>query len=146
MKKLKNSLLALFLIGLAIYFESGGELFPSLSTNESNGDDVFNQLFQNRQSDRQVEGSGHVVRILADDNVGSRHQRFIVELDSGQTLLISHNIDLAPRIDQLARGDVIGFNGEYEWSTEGGVVHWTHHDPQGRHSAGWLQHKTGLYQ
>jgi hypothetical protein len=45
-------------------------------------------------SDVQVEGEGTVIRILSDDVDGSRHQRFIVQLASGQTLLITHNIDL----------------------------------------------------
>lgn len=44
----------------------------------------------------QVQGSGRVLRVLADDNDGSRHQRFILALASGRTLLIAHNIDLAP--------------------------------------------------
>ncbi len=56
--------------------------------------------------------------------------RFILQLGSGQTLLISHNIDLAPRLTALREGDVVAFNGEYEWSATGGVVHWTHRDPE----------------
>lgn len=56
-----------------------------------------------------------MIRVLADDLDGSRHQRFIVELSSGQTLLISHNIDVAPRIDGLNVGDSVRFNGEYVW-------------------------------
>jgi len=38
--------------------------------------------------------AGTVIFVLADDRYGGRHQRFITELKSGQTLLISHNIDL----------------------------------------------------
>ena len=49
-------------------------------------------------SGSQFESEGTVVRMLADDNVGSRHQRFIICLASGRTILIAHNIDLAPRI------------------------------------------------
>jgi len=101
--------------------------------------------YQNRQSNLQVTGKGKVIRILADDNNGSRHQKFIIQLASGQTLLISHNIDLAPRISGLSKNDDIEFNGEYEWNAKGGVVHWTHHDPRGRHEDGWLKHRGSLY-
>lgn len=95
---------------------------------------------------QQVKGSGTVVRILADDNDGSRHQRFILEVSTGQTLLVAHNIDLAPRISSLSTGDIVEFYGEYEPNPQGGVIHWTHHDPQGRHVAGWLQHRGQRYQ
>jgi len=98
------------------------------------------------RSGQQVKGSGRVVRILADDNDGSRHQRFILEMSSGQTLLVAHNIDLAPRISSLSTGDTVAFYGEYETNTQGGVIHWTHHDPQGRHAAGWLEHRGRRYQ
>ena len=87
-----------------------------------------------------------MTRILADDLTGSRHQRFIVRLGSGQTILIVHNIDLAPRVSELQTGDRIGFYGEYVWNAEGGMVHWTHHDPQGKHEAGWLKRNGRTYQ
>jgi hypothetical protein len=86
------------------------------------------------------------VRILPDDNDGSRHQRFILELDSGQALLIAHNIDLAPRINDLDKGDTVAFYGEYEWNSKGGVIHWTHNDPNYRHIDGWLKHRGRTYQ
>lgn len=89
---------------------------------------------------------GIVVVVLVDDLQGSRHQRFIIELASGQTLLIAHNIDLAPRINTLSSGDRIEFFGEYEWNEQGGVVHWTHYDPAGNHEDGWILHNNILYQ
>lgn len=92
------------------------------------------------KSGSQVSGHGVVTRLLADDSEGSRHQRFIVTLASGQTLLIAHNIDLAPRIAALKSGDSVAFNGVYEWNAKGGVIHWTHRDPSGRHQPGWLRH------
>lgn len=104
------------------------------------------EAFAKRQSDLQVAGQGTVRRILPDDASGRRHQRFILELASGQTLLIAHNIDIAPRIDDLNEGDTVAFYGEYEWNARGGVIHWTHHDPDGRHADGWLQHNGLTYQ
>lgn len=92
-------------------------------------------------SGTQVQGSGVVTRILPDDQEGSRHQRFILRLPSGQTVLVAHNIDLAPRVDGLEEGDTVAFNGEFVWNPKGGVVHWTHRDPSGRHVAGWLKHQ-----
>jgi len=38
------------------------------------------------QTGQQIQGSGTVLRVLSDDNDGSRHQRFILELDAGRTL------------------------------------------------------------
>jgi hypothetical protein len=116
------------------------------SRHSSESDRILRRAFEQRTSNLQVEGRGVVKRILSDDNEGSRHQRFILELSSGQTLLISHNIDIAPRIPRLRTGDRVAFRGEYEWNPQGGVIHWTHHDPGGRHSGGWLKHKGKTYQ
>lgn len=95
---------------------------------------------------QQLRGAGTVLRILPDDNDGSRHQRFILRLDSGRTLLIAHNIDLAPRIGGIREGDTVEFYGEFAINDRGGVIHWTHHDPQGRHPDGWLRHRGRTYQ
>ena len=102
--------------------------------------------YRERLSNVQVSGAGEVVRVLADDTRGSRHQRFILQLDGKTTLLIAHNIDLAPRIKDIAVGDRIEFSGEYEWNDKGGVLHWTHHDPRGVHDGGWLKHNGRTYQ
>lgn len=109
-------------------------------------DEVLSRAVRQRASGVQTEGHGIVIKILPDDNDGSRHQRFILRLQSGQTLLIAHNIDLAPRISSLREGDTVAFNGEYEWNSKGGVVHWTHRDPSGHHVEGWLKHDGQTYQ
>lgn len=109
-------------------------------------DSVIASAFANHQSNIQVQGTGQVIKVLSDDNQGSRHQRFIIKLTSGQTLLIAHNIDLAKRVTAINIGDTIEFSGEYEWNSQGGVIHWTHHDPQGKHTAGWIKHKGQIYQ
>jgi hypothetical protein len=104
------------------------------------------QLYQDQQSNAQLEITGKVKRILQDDVSGIRHQRFIVEISGGQTILVAHNIDLSPRIDDLAEGDEVNVYGEYEWNERGGVIHWTHHDPKGKHEAGWIKHYGNTYQ
>ena len=107
---------------------------------------TIKEAYESHKSNIQVKGSGTVTRILKDDNQGSRHQKFILRLSSGLTILIAHNIDLAPRINAIANGDVVQFYGEYEWNNKGGVVHWTHNDPNKRHVNGWLKHKDSMYQ
>ena len=113
---------------------------------ESSSDAEFARALETRASGVQIQGEGTVTKVLSDDNVGSRHQRFIVKLRSGQTLLIAHNIDIASRISSLRVGDAVDFNGEYEWNSKGGVIHWTHHDPGGRHAGGWIRHANQTYQ
>ncbi|MGP1382239.1 MAG: DUF3465 domain-containing protein [Thainema sp.] len=107
---------------------------------------VILDAYAQHASNVMVEAAGQVDRLLSDDLEGSRHQRFIVRLSSGHTVLISHNIDLAPRIDALRQGDTVRFRGEYEWNSQGGVVHWTHHDPNGSHPGGWIEHQGQRYE
>ncbi|MEM1253084.1 MAG: DUF3465 domain-containing protein [Cyanobacteria bacterium P01_H01_bin.21] len=113
---------------------------------EIKGDAELTEAFRNGQSDLIVEGMGRVERLLSDDLVGSRHQRFILRLASGQTLLVSHNIDVAPRIDTLHVSDEVRFRGEYEWNEQGGILHWTHDDPKDWHADGWLIHNGMRYE
>lgn len=102
--------------------------------------------FEQKQSNVFVEGSGTVKKLLPDDNKGSRHQKFLVTISPEQTLLFAHNIDLAPRIETIAVGDVVSFRGEYVYNPKGGVVHWTHHDPQGKMVGGWIKHNGKSYE
>jgi hypothetical protein len=112
----------------------------------SAGDAILAKAFDDHARDLRVEGQGTVARVLKDDNEGGRHQRFIVRLASGQTLLVAHNIDVAPRVAALSRGDKVAFSGVYEWSAEGGAIHWTHRDPDGRQPPGWLRCNGRSYQ
>lgn len=150
-----KKILFIGLVLVAAYFggtESGfmapprGEAGVGVGRIDGGVDGALAEAFEQRRSDVQVRGSGEVVRVLADDNDGNRHQRFIVRLASGQTVLLAHNIDLAGRVASLKAGDTIEFNGEYEWNPQGGVIHWTHRDPRGTHEAGWIRHDGRIYQ
>ena len=129
MKKAVVAAVAFATLASIAYFER----HPSPPVARDGG--VLGSAFRNRVSRIEVEGQGTVERILPDDNDGSRHQRFILRLTSGQEVLIAHNIDLAPRLSSVRAGDVVRFKGEYDWNDKGGVIHWTHRDPAGRHQA-----------
>ena len=134
------------------YFDEQNDLLPDRSLpsiftqSPSRADKTLADAFSNRRSNIQVAGEGVIKKLLPDDNVGSRHQKFIISLPSRQTLLVAHNIDIASRINSLREGDRIEFSGEYDWNEKGGVLHWTHRDPRGSHASGWLKHKGQTYQ
>lgn len=157
MKNQKNNLIIVAIVLLvAAYFgldfkqkqNTGASVQTSNTGNTVSVDDQHKimQAYQQQRSNVQVQAQGVVKAILPDDNDGSRHQKMIVKLDNGLTVLIAHNIDLAPRIDGLKKGDTVEFYGEYEYSQKGGVIHWTHHDPRGKHIDGWLKHQGKMYQ
>lgn len=157
--KFKTPLLGMVLLVAALYAgydrtqgldglggRSASEVATAVPVPADAADALIRAAFAERRSDVQVAGQGMVSKVLADDNDGSRHQRFILALPSGHKVLVAHNIDLAPRIQGLQAGDTVAFNGEYEWTEKGGVIHWTHHDPAGRHENGWLKHGGQTYQ
>ena len=119
----------------------------SSSPSDPTGDyAILERAIQQHSRDVRVDGAGVVVGVLPDDNAGERHQRFIVRLPSGETVLITHNIDVAPRVEGLRVSDRVEFEGEYVWNDKGGLVHWTHHDPAGRHRAGFVLVRGHKYQ
>ena len=91
-----------------------------------------------------IEDTGFVRKLIRDDNDGARHQRFVVEIAGRQTLLIAHNIDLAKRVP-VGLGDRVRFRGLYEWNELGGLVHWTHRDPHGIETGGYVQYRSRQY-
>lgn len=107
---------------------------------------ILQEAFEQQQSDMQIQGEGVIIRLLSDDLVAPRHQRFIIRISPQQTLLVAHNIDIADRVQNLQVDSSIEFYGEYDWNTEGGVIHWTHHDPDGNHTDGWLRYSGTTYQ
>jgi hypothetical protein len=141
----KILLTLLVLVGAWFGYDLSGSVQWQNAADTVTGSDL-QRVIATRRSSAQVQGSGTVTRILSDDNDGSRHQRFILQLASGESLLIAHNIDLAPRVTGLKPGDTVSFNGEYEWNDRGGVIHWTHHDPRGSHVGGWVEHNGRRYQ
>lgn len=102
--------------------------------------DAVAAAFREHRSAVQVTASGTVTRALADQQGPSGpHQRFIVRLANGQTILIENNLTVGKRVP-LQPGDAVRIHGEYIWNAEGGLVHFTHHDPDRSHEGGWVEH------
>lgn len=143
---MKKTLLLLVIFGAVAVGWNQFHATPEPSVQSTQAESAIGRAIREQANGVQVTGQGVVTKVLADDTQGSRHQRFIVRLDSGQTLLIAHNIDVAPRVAALESGDRVEFNGVYEWNSKGGVIHWTHHDPAGRHLAGWIRFRGQVFQ
>ena len=107
---------------------------------------AITEAFSAHRNLPQVQGSGIVVKVLKDDTKCLKHQRFLLKVSDNITILIAHNLDLAPRVEDIHEGDVIAFKGEYIYTPKGGTVHWTHKDPRGNHQSGWLKHKGKTYE
>jgi hypothetical protein len=91
-----------------------------------------------------IRTSGTVVRLLPDDPDEALHQRFVLRIPDGQTLLIAHNLELSERVP-LGLGDRVTVRGVYEWNPLGGLVHWTHADPLGLEDGGYIEYRRRAY-
>lgn len=110
------------------------------------GANAILEAFEARRSDVIVQSDLEVAKLLRDDNEGDRHQKMILRIpNSSHTVLLAHNIDLADRVP-AREGDLLTVRGEFEYSEQGGVIHWTHHDPRGKHTPGWIEHQGKRYE
>ena len=126
---------------------SSNEANLSTPKNTASSDDtaLLKSAYEQQRSEVWMHLNARVVKLLSDDNEGSRHQRFILKPNTDFTVLVAHNIDLAQRVP-LQKGDTISLYGRYEWTERGGVIHWTHHDPKGYEPGGWIEHQGRKYQ
>lgn len=127
-------------IDLSALGTGGGDASPPVSSSAQN--DAVRRIEAaaiSRESGFMVTVDARVIKELRDDRDGSRHQRFLIELETGRTLLVAHNIDLARRVP-LREGDDVRVRGQYEWNERGGLLHWTHRDPDRDQARGWIEH------
>ncbi len=132
----------------AAFLVAAGCTRPGGAPASDGGGAAIAALAQAHARDAWVECRGTVERVLRDDTSPPRHERFILRVagGDGETILVAHNIDLAPRVP-LAPGDTVTLRGEYEWNPEGGVVHETHHATSARAaSSGWVRAHGTTYQ
>lgn len=140
--RVPGALIALVLISVvAVPYFTGNRADTPLSS----GEEQVLDAYHNQRSEVWMVVSGEVEHQLKDDQKGTPHQRFILRLSNGHTLLVAHNTALAERVPVRA-GDDLSLRGRYEWNHKGGVMHWTHHDPDGDIEGGWIEHRGQRYQ
>ena len=103
--------------------------------------------YAERRSTVEVTAQGVVTSVLADDSGPSGvHQRFIIRLaGSTQTVLVDNSVTIGQRAPVLPGSDVL-VHGEYVWNDQGGLIHFTHHDPAHTHEGGWIELSGVRYQ
>jgi hypothetical protein len=99
---------------------------------------AIQRAFEQRSAGAELTATGTVDRVLSDESGPSGpHERFIVRLPSGMTVLIEPNLSIAPRVP-VAVGSAVTVHGEYVSNAEGGLLHFTHHDPDRSHEGGYV--------
>jgi hypothetical protein len=104
------------------------------------------QDFQGHRSNVEVTADGSVLTLFPDRQSSTGiHEQFILRLaGSDITVEVEHNISIGARVP-LTEGDRLIVHGEYIWNAKGGLIHFTHHDPQGKHEAGYIKDKGQTY-
>jgi len=95
------------------------------------------------QSRVEVTASGSVARVLGTHSGPSgRHEGFLLHLTGaaghGLTVRVETNVDITGPVP-LSAGDGVEVRGEYVYDARGGLIHYTHHDPRGRHPGGFVR-------
>jgi len=136
MKILVNS--KIFFSWVFFFIFSFGFLSESQTESRNEVSSAAKEAYLNQYSDLFLMVEGEVAKILLDDTDGTPHQRFIIITSTGQTLLISHNLKLAPRIP-LQPELKLRIYGEYRWNPKGGLIHKTHGSRKKGDPHGWVE-------
>jgi hypothetical protein len=62
----------------------------------------------------------------------------------GLTVRVEDNVDLTGQIP-IRAGDDVEVRGEYIYDPRGGLIHYTHRDPRGRHAGGYVRIGNRMY-
>jgi len=119
----------------------------SLGGVKSDNAGALDDISQGR-SGSEVTVEGAVVRVLATSSgTQGAHERFVVAVKAGnaeQDILVADNVTIG-RAAPVRRGDDVIVRGELAIDPTGPVIHWTHHDPRGRHESGFVRVNGELY-
>jgi hypothetical protein len=141
-----RNLLSFALVGWLVLLCTGCRSTTGKPVAPSVTDDSQIVAFQNEhRMNTEVTGKVRVYKLLREDDEGLKHERFLVMLSDGTTVLVAHSLDKAPPVPVSPEDDII-IHGEYVWNQKGGVIHWTHHSDTPRHEGGWIDFKGKRYE
>lgn len=86
-----------------------------------------------------------VKKMLRYDDRGLPHEKFLLLLSNGTTILVAHNTKMAPYVP-LQAGDMVTVSGEFIWNAKGGLIHWTHHTDTPNHRGGYIDFNGKRYE
>ena len=86
-----------------------------------------------------------VKKMLRYDDRGLPHEKFLLVLSNGSTILVAHNTKMAPYVP-IQAGDIVTVSGEFIWNEKGGLIHWTHHTDTPNHAGGYIEFKGKRYE
>jgi len=121
-------------IAIAITFWLNPDLFGS----NQNETERIVQAFNNQKSNIVVEVIGQVAAKLPDIIDDASYQQFILRLNNNHLVVVSHNTDISKPVP-VGPGSEVRIRGEYDWTPDGGLAHWTHRDPSGQREGGWIE-------
>ena len=141
-KRLKQGIAVLVLMSvLSVWL--GPPLMSALKHGPSDHD-LIAKAYDSRTSTIMVETEARVVLLLPDIDDLGKFQEFKIELENGHVLRVLHDLEQADRVP-VAVSKRIRLRGEYDWSVDGGVIHWTHDDPAGQREGGWIEYQERTY-
>jgi hypothetical protein len=122
-------------------------ILPACAATQAPDDRAVCAAYSANRSHVEVVADGSVTRIFG-VRAGrvSPHEGFLMRLasDCSVVVRVEANTDFTGPIP-LTAGEHVLVKGEYEYYPLGGVIHWTHRDPRGRHEGGYIQAGGNLY-
>jgi hypothetical protein len=121
---------------------------PGGGSDANNG--AVYEAWRTGRSNVEVTAEGSIASMLGTvTGPSGAHEGFSLHLRGasghGLTVRVEDNVDLTGRVP-LSAGEDVEVRGEYVYDANGGIIHYTHRDPSGRHAAGFVRAGDALYQ
>ncbi|MCK5845613.1 MAG: DUF3465 domain-containing protein, partial [Victivallales bacterium] len=127
---------------------SAHKAFMETKKSLSEGNKQIATAFKTKTSDIKVKGFGTITEVLGESVAnGKPVQRMIVELPSGQHVVVEHAVSSGhPKIRLPVSGADLEFSGVYTWNDSGGVIGVTTFVDGTPPHSGWVKYQDILHQ